>query len=57
MFIPIISILDEDELEPKTKTIDIYLPPEKEAGRVLEGDASEQVQELVSILKNDEKVL
>lgn len=49
--------LDEDELEPKTKTIDIFLPPEKEAGRVLEGDASEQVQELVSILKNDEKVL
>jgi electron transfer flavoprotein beta subunit len=49
--------LDEDELEPKTKTIDIFLPPEKEAGRVLEGDAAEQVQELVSILKNDEKVL
>ncbi|MFA1820616.1 electron transfer flavoprotein subunit beta [Virgibacillus oceani] len=49
--------LDEDELEPKSKTIDIFLPPEKEAGRVLEGDASEQVQELVSILKNDEKVL
>jgi electron transfer flavoprotein beta subunit len=49
--------LDEDELEPKTKTIDIFLPPEKEAGRVLEGDASEQVTELVSILKNDEKVL
>jgi len=49
--------LDEDELEPKTKTIDIFLPPEKEAGRVLEGDAAEQVQELLSILKNDEKVL
>ncbi len=49
--------LDEDDVAAKTKTIDIFLPPEKEAGRVLEGDASEQVQELVSILKNDEKVL
>src|SRR5690625_2639070 len=49
--------LEEEDVEAKTKTIDIFLPPEKEAGRVLEGDASEQVQELVSILKNDEKVL
>lgn len=49
--------LDEEDVEAKTKTIDIFLPPEKEAGRVLEGDAAEQVQELVSILKNDEKVL
>ncbi|MFA1821480.1 electron transfer flavoprotein subunit beta [Virgibacillus oceani] len=49
--------LEEDDVEPTTKTIDIFLPPEKEAGRILEGDASEQVQELVSILKNDEKVL
>ncbi|WP_106496978.1 electron transfer flavoprotein subunit beta/FixA family protein [Lentibacillus sp. Marseille-P4043] len=49
--------LDEDELEPKTKTIDIFLPPEKEAGKVLEGELDAQVQELVSLLKNDAKVL
>ncbi|MYL55983.1 electron transfer flavoprotein subunit beta [Virgibacillus halodenitrificans] len=49
--------LDEDELEPKTKTTDIFLPPEKEAGRVLEGEIEEQVQELVSLLKNEAKVL
>ncbi|MUK86932.1 electron transfer flavoprotein subunit beta [Ornithinibacillus sp. L9] len=49
--------LDEDELEPKTKTVDIFLPPEKEAGRVLEGEINEQVQELVSLLKNESKVL
>ncbi|AIF43265.1 electron transfer flavoprotein subunit beta/FixA family protein [Virgibacillus sp. SK37] len=49
--------LDEDELEPKTKTTDIFLPPEKEAGRVLEGEMEEQVQELISLLKNEAKVL
>lgn len=49
--------LDEDDLEPKTKTIEIYLPAEKEAGRVLEGDIKDQVQELVSLLKNESKVL
>lgn len=49
--------LEEDELEPKTETVDIFLPPEKEAGRVLEGDIGDQVKELVSLLKNDSKVL
>ncbi|WP_067727241.1 electron transfer flavoprotein subunit beta/FixA family protein [Oceanobacillus damuensis] len=49
--------LDEDDVEPKTKTIDIFLPPEKEAGRVLEGEIADQVKELVSLLKNDKKVL
>lgn len=49
--------LEEDELEPKTETVDIFLPPEKEAGRVLEGDIGDQVKELVSLLKNDAKVL
>ncbi|WP_047985026.1 electron transfer flavoprotein subunit beta/FixA family protein [Ornithinibacillus californiensis] len=49
--------LDEDELEPKTKTVDIFLPPEKEAGRVLEGELEDQVKELVSLLRNEAKVL
>lgn len=49
--------LDEDELEAKTRTVEIFLPPEKEAGRVLEGEIGDQVQELVSLLKNDAKVL
>jgi electron transfer flavoprotein beta subunit len=30
--------LDEDDVEAKTKTIEIYLPPNKEAGRVLAGE-------------------
>lgn len=49
--------LDEDDLQPKTKTIEIFLPAEKEAGRVLEGDLQDQVKELVSLLKNESKVL
>ncbi|GAB3055434.1 electron transfer flavoprotein subunit beta/FixA family protein [Virgibacillus ainsalahensis] len=49
--------LDEDELEPKTKTIDIFLPPEKEAGKVLEGEVDDQVKELVTLLKEEKKVL
>ncbi|WP_404453405.1 electron transfer flavoprotein subunit beta/FixA family protein [Virgibacillus necropolis] len=49
--------LDEDDLEVKTKTVDIYLPPEKEAGKVLEGDLEDQVKELVSLLKTESKVL
>lgn len=49
--------LEEDELEPKTETIEIFLAPEKSAGRVLEGDIADQVKELVALLKNDAKVL
>ncbi len=49
--------LDEDELEPKTKTVEIFLPPEKEAGRMIEGETKEQVQELVSLLRKEAKVL
>lgn len=49
--------LDEEDVEPKTKTVDIFLPAEKQAGRILKGDIGDQVQELVSLLKNEAKVL
>lgn len=49
--------LDEEELEPKTKTTEVFLPPEKEAGRILEGDVEDQVKELVSLLRDEAKVL
>lgn len=49
--------LEEEDVEPKTKTIDVYLPPEKEAGKLLEGEPKEQVKELISLLKNEAKVL
>lgn len=49
--------LEEDDVEPKTKTIEIYLPSEKEAGRVLNGELDDQVKELVSLLKSEAKVI
>lgn len=49
--------LDEDDVEAKTKTIEIYLPPQKEAGRVLEGELADQVKELVQLLHSEAKVV
>lgn len=49
--------IDEDDVEVKVETIEIYLPPQKAAGRVLEGDLSAQVKELVSLLHNEAKVV
>ncbi|MBT2681896.1 electron transfer flavoprotein subunit beta/FixA family protein [Bacillus sp. ISL-35] len=49
--------LDEDDVEAKTKTIEIYLPPQKEAGKVLQGELADQVKELVSLLHSEAKVV
>lgn len=49
--------LEEDDVEPKTKTIEIYLPPKKEAGRILDGDIDAQVKELVNLLHKEAKVI
>lgn len=49
--------LNEDEIVAKTKTIEITLPPAKQAGRVINGTVKEQVTELISLLKTDAKVL
>jgi electron transfer flavoprotein beta subunit len=49
--------LEEEDVEPKTKTIEVFLPEAKAAGRVLEGEIDDQVKELVSLLKNEKKVL
>lgn len=49
--------LDEEDVEAKTKRIEVFLPPEKEAGRILQGDIKEQVQELVQLLHKEAKVI
>ena len=49
--------LDEDDVEAKTETIEVYLPPQKAAGRVLEGEITDQVKELVSLLNSEAKVI
>jgi len=49
--------LDEDDVAAKTETVEIYLPAQKAAGRVLEGELADQVTELVDLLKNEAKVI
>ena len=49
--------IDEDDIEAKTETIEIYLPPKKEAGKVLKGDLQDQVKELVGLLRTEAKVI
>jgi electron transfer flavoprotein beta subunit len=49
--------LDSANLKAKTEIIDLYLPPQKEAGRVLSGELNDQVNELVSVLRNEAKIV
>ncbi|WP_027724129.1 electron transfer flavoprotein subunit beta/FixA family protein [Tuberibacillus calidus] len=49
--------LDEDDVEAKTETVEVFLPPKKQAGRILEGDADSQAKELVRLLKSEAKVI
>ncbi len=49
--------LEEDDVEAKTKTIEIYLPPKKEAGKILEGELADRVKELVHLLHTEAKVI
>ncbi|WJY28033.1 MULTISPECIES: electron transfer flavoprotein subunit beta/FixA family protein [Sporosarcina] len=49
--------LDEDDVEAKTETVDIFMPPAKEAGRILEGEVADQVSELVTLLSKEAKVI
>ncbi|AKL85872.1 EtfB [Bacillus atrophaeus UCMB-5137] len=49
--------LDEDDVSAKIKTIERFLPPKKEAGKLLEGEPAEQAKELVSLLRSEAKVI
>ncbi|TCP32132.1 electron transfer flavoprotein beta subunit [Scopulibacillus darangshiensis] len=49
--------LDEDDAEGLTESVEVFLPPEKAAGKVLEGDMEDQVQELVKLLRTEAKVI
>ncbi|WP_271852370.1 electron transfer flavoprotein subunit beta/FixA family protein [Planococcus maritimus] len=49
--------IDEEDVEAKTETIEVYLPPKKQAGRILEGEIPSQVSELVSLLRSEAKVI
>ncbi|MBP3039747.1 electron transfer flavoprotein subunit beta/FixA family protein [Bacillaceae bacterium Marseille-Q3522] len=49
--------LEEDEVEAKTKAIEIFLPPKKEAGKILSGELQDQVKELVHLLHTEAKIV
>ncbi len=49
--------LEEDDVEAKTKAIEIFLPSKKEAGKILSGGISTQVSELVQLLRSEAKVI
>lgn len=49
--------LDEDDVQAKTKTIEIFLPAAREAGKVLQGELADQVKEIVSLLHTEAKVV
>lgn len=49
--------LEEEDVEGRTKTVEIYLPAEKSAGKVLAGEVTDQVKELVDLLHNEAKVI
>ena len=49
--------LDVDDVQAKTKVIEVFLPPKKNAGRVLEGELDLQVKELVHLLHTEAKVI
>ncbi|RBP90697.1 electron transfer flavoprotein beta subunit [Cytobacillus firmus] len=49
--------LDENDVAAKTKTVDIYLPPKKEGGRILDGEVQDQVKELINLLHSEAKVI
>ncbi|MCQ6275365.1 electron transfer flavoprotein subunit beta/FixA family protein [Bacillus sp. V3B] len=49
--------IDADDIPSKTVVTEQYLPPKKEAGRVLNGELSDQVNELVQLLYKEAKVI
>lgn len=49
--------LEEDDVEAKIEKVDLYLPPKKQQGKVLAGELNSQVQQLVSLLKTEAKVI
>lgn len=49
--------LEEDDVEPKTKVLEIFLPPKKEAGKILKGELEDQAKELVSLLRSEAKII
>ncbi|MDU0200272.1 MULTISPECIES: electron transfer flavoprotein subunit beta/FixA family protein [Paenibacillus] len=46
-----------DSASAKTTRLELKLPPERQAGRILKGEIAQQVTELVQALRNESKVI
>lgn len=49
--------IGEDEVKVKIEKVDIYLPPKKQQGKIFEGELTNQVHQLVSLLRAEAKVI
>lgn len=49
--------LNADDVKAMTEELDLFLPPKKEAGRLLSGELKDQVAELTKLLRNEAKVI
>lgn len=49
--------LDEEDVQAKINSVELFLPPVKKAGKVLKGDLNQQVNELILLLRTEAKVI
>ncbi|SDW06622.1 electron transfer flavoprotein subunit beta/FixA family protein [Paenibacillus sp. PDC88] len=49
--------LIETDVQPATKQVELTLPPERGAGKILKGDAENVARELVGLLRTESKVI
>jgi electron transfer flavoprotein beta subunit len=49
--------LSAEDVQPRAKIVDTFLPKPKQAGKILSGDLASQVKELVTSLKTVDKVV
>ncbi|WP_342514698.1 electron transfer flavoprotein subunit beta/FixA family protein [Sporosarcina sp. FSL K6-1522] len=49
--------ISEEQLGARTELLDQYLPPKKQAGRILTGETADQVNELLQLLRTKAKII
>lgn len=49
--------LELEDLNSLVETIEVFLPEAKPAGRILEGEVQQQVQELIGLLRSEAKII
>ena len=59
--IPVITLhdlgIEESELSPKVEMVKLESPPERQAGRVVEGEPEETAKKLIEFLQKEAKVI